>query len=80
MHRNVILLEPMDKKKQGGETTHKSTTTHKCVLNSLQLLSLSLIVAKEVSILTGVDVFMNLQQEPLAEFKCLWRVYIKYIQ
>lgn len=43
------------------------------VLNSLQLLPLSLIVAKEVSVLTGVDVLMNLQQEPLAEFKRLRR-------
>lgn len=44
---------------------------HLCVLDSLQLFSLSLIVAKEVSILTGVDVFMDLQQEPLAELKRL---------
>lgn len=51
-----------------------------CVLNSLQILSLSLIVAQEVSILTGVDVLMNLQQEPLAEFKSLRRgVAIKYV-
>lgn len=41
------------------------------MLDSLQLLSLSLIVAKEVAILTGVDVFVDLQQEPLAELKCL---------
>lgn len=44
-----------------------------CVGDSLQLLSLSLIVANEVSVLTGVDVFMNLQQEPLTELKCLMR-------
>lgn len=46
---------------------------HVCVLDSLQLLSLSLIVAEEVSILTGMDVFMDLQQEPLTELKCLRR-------
>lgn len=44
-----------------------------CVLDSLQLFSLSLIVAEEVSILTGMDVFMDLQQEPLTELKCLRR-------
>lgn len=41
------------------------------MLNSLQFLSLSLVVAEEVSILAGVHVFVNLQQEPLAEFKRL---------
>lgn len=39
--------------------------------NSLQVLSLPLVVAKKVSILAGVHVLVNLQQEPLTEFKCL---------
>lgn len=37
----------------------------------LQLFSLPLIVAEEVSILTGVNMFVDLQQEPFAELKCL---------
>lgn len=39
--------------------------------NSLQLLSLPLVVAKKVPVLARVHVLVNLQQEPLAEFKCL---------
>lgn len=39
--------------------------------HSLQLLSLPLVVAKKVSVLARVHVLVNLQQEPLAEFKCL---------
>lgn len=39
--------------------------------NSLQLLSLPLVVAEEVSVLAGVNVFVNLQQEPLVEFEGL---------
>lgn len=40
-------------------------------MNSLQLLSLPLVVAEKVSILTGVNVLVNLQQEPLVELECL---------
>lgn len=52
---------------------HLQFTIYACVLDSLQLFPLSLIVAEEVSILTGMDVFMDLQQEPLTELKCLRR-------
>lgn len=54
-----------------GSAAENNSSTQTCVLDSLQLLSLSLIVAEEVSILTGVHVFVNLQQEPLAELKRL---------
>lgn len=75
-HKNVITegsTEDFEKKKKNNRHRKQPLYTNVCVLDSLQLLSLSLIVAKEVSILTGVDVFMNLQQEPLAELKCLMR-------
>lgn len=44
---------------------------HRFVFNSLQLFSLLLVVAEKVSILAGVNVLVNLQQEPLAEFERL---------
>lgn len=58
------------------QTVNILLVTYMCVLDSLQVLPLPLIVAKEVSILTGVDMLMNLQQEPLAEFKCLKRGFV----
>lgn len=45
---------------------------------SLQLLSLSLVIAEKVSVLTGVDVLVNLQQEPLAEFKRLKESFVSH--
>lgn len=42
-----------------------------CGLDSLQLLPLSLVVSKKVSVLAGVHVFVDLQQEPLAKLERL---------
>lgn len=45
------------------------------VVDSLQLFSLPLIVAQEVSVLAGMDVLVDLQQEPLTELKGLKKTW-----